>query len=148
VRRQVLCCEVFFYKYVEWTLKQHLRIFEKINAREVRKEERNKLQTIKHKDMTICLLEFGFQMKLTSPLRHPNQWTVSFLNPLKWCQRSNLSPLSFLDWETEVFARYFTCKILLLALQWMRVTTPSSNTTRTQHSVCSLALSRYFHNSH
>jgi hypothetical protein len=55
---------------VECTLKQHLRIFKKVNVRELR-EKGNKLQAIKHKDMTICLPEYGFQMKHISLLRCP-----------------------------------------------------------------------------
>jgi hypothetical protein len=53
----------------------------KNNARELKRKEENNLQSIKHKDATICLLEFGFQTIPTSQLRFSKDQV--YFNPLK-----------------------------------------------------------------
>jgi hypothetical protein len=125
---------------MEWTLKQHLRIWEKINARELREEEGKQIesnQTQKTRRFVYWSLVSKWNLCLCWGI--PMYWVLSILsndsNDQTWV-------LSFLDWETKVSARYFTHQSLLLALQSMRVTTPSSKITIMQHILFYLVLSQ------
>jgi hypothetical protein len=126
-------CNVLLLTLFEINLRAMQVIWMKINARELREGVGKQIANNQtQKGTRICLSEFSFQMKHAYLFRHPRD-RVSFTH-LKWFQRSNLSPLAFLDWVIEVSVRYFTRQSLLLALQWLGVKTPRSraqqNTTK------------------
>lgn len=81
------------------------------------KKDRKQITNAKHKDTIICLLELGFQTKLTLRWGVHEGLVHSQPFPLKWSPRPYLSPFIFFSSVGLSLARLFTTWRLVLALQ-------------------------------